>query len=179
MNHIKNYNEIVVPDNTLVVLDIDETIIKFNGLHNTWVSELRKYYELFHEKKKADQMALNEWINIISTEKPELLDEELFLDLVDRVKKSNSDLILLTARNKELCDVTIKNLKDCNLDIDSNDIYYSWPKGNKLVEVYNNKYVGKNVIFVDDKLDNLEDVEKSLKENNINITSYLITHEKL
>lgn len=174
IKNIKNYDEIIIKNNSLIILDIDETIIKFNTINSTWWNDIKKYYELYHNKEKADNLALQDWINIISNEKPELLDEELFLDLLNRIELTNSKLILLTARDQTLNEITIQNIKDCNINIDSNNIYHSYPKGLKVLELYNSHNYN-NIIFVDDKLDNIKDVQDKLKNNNINL--YLITHQ--
>ena len=87
--------------------------------------------------------------------------------------QKNCKIVLLTARNPDLKDITLTHLKQLNIELD--EIYFNENKGEELLSIVstqNNKY--KNIIFVDDLLSNLEDVANSFKDKNIyNLFLYL------
>jgi hypothetical protein len=174
MKVIKNYDEIILQPNTLIIMDIDDTLIKFNSIGKTWWKDINEYYAKHNDVKIAKQLAYNDWKSIIEKEKPELLDTELFLELLDRIDNTNSKLILLTARDVEMKPYTLKNIHDCGIHIEPEYVHHAWPKGKKVKELYE-KYPGDHIVFVDDYLDNIEDVIKEVP----NSICYLIEHEKL
>ena len=45
MKQIKNYDEIIISPNTLVIMDIDDTIIKFKSMNKTWWKDINEYYK--------------------------------------------------------------------------------------------------------------------------------------
>jgi len=148
---IKNYDEIQVLNDSLIILDLDETIIHFKPITSTWWNDTKKILN--------DANSYKQWLNIISSYMPYLLDENEFLNLLQRIEQSNSILIILTARDKSLCHLTMHQIVYCNIPILPTNIYFSDKKG---MTVYELKRVYKktNVIFVDDKLHNVNDVKK-------------------
>ena len=70
---IRNYDEIDILQNSLVILDIDETIITYSPITPTWWNDMKKLY--------TDDHAYNEWVHIISKHIPYLLDEPEFFKL--------------------------------------------------------------------------------------------------
>lgn len=174
MKQIKNYDEIIISSNTLVIMDIDDTIIKFKSMNKTWWKDINEYYKCIYDHITARKLAYNDWHKIIATEIPELLDESLFFDLLNRIETSNSKLILLTARDILIKPSTLKNLKDCNIDIHPDDVHHDMFKGKKIKELCENcEY--SHIIFIDDLLDNILDVEKTMP----NVQCYYIEHENL
>lgn len=173
MKQIRNYDEIIIYSNSLVILDIDDTIIKFNNISKRWWSDINYQYSLYYDKNVAYNLAFNKWKSIVENEKPILLDEVLFFDLINRINMSNSILLLLTARDDNLKELTIKNIKDCKININPNNIYFDYKKGNKIKELIN-IYPDRHVIFVDDVIDNVIDVENIMSDSII--TCYLINH---
>ncbi len=147
ITNIINFSQIKVIPNSLIVLDIDETILTF------------------------DYKSIN--FNI-----PIKLDSENFNNFIKACKKSGCKIILLTSRLGVQHDETIQNLKDIEFRINSNKIFYSIKKGEKLLELVNDKYKDiENIIFVDDFAPNLKDVEKAFGSNQYKLNLYLITHE--
>jgi predicted secreted acid phosphatase len=188
INKIVNYDEIKLMPNSLIVFDIDETILKFQGINQKWwdfnYNEYYRYYEMSHARK----LVLNKWFDIVSTSQPKILDEVCFNDLIKNANKLNCKIIYLTARDKEqMAEVTEKNLNSCNISFNVNDIYYSKSKGDKLLEILesiknqmeNYKTSSINdIIFIDDVLANVNDVQKKLS-NRYNLHLYHIDHINL
>jgi len=167
---IKNYNEIEILPKSLVILDLDETIIRFPYITAKWWENTKKAYELIDEKT-ADTRAYNDWLYIINKYSPSLLDEYQFNELLKRIKNTNSSYIIVTARNIQLKDITIKHLENFNINC---DIYYSTDKAVTINAIKQN-YLYNYIIFVDDN-------QKYIKQvNNLNpeIITYYMKHENL
>jgi len=163
---IHNYDNIQVQPNSLVVMDIDFTVIKFELLHKSWWVDTKRNYETKYGKKLAEEYALKEWTRLITLDKAYLIDPASFQKLLTRIEETNSRLIFITARDESLHDLTVRQLRESGLtDIDPDTIYYSYPKGKKLLDVYTEKYSHlQKIIFVDDGMDNLEDVKKYIPD---------------
>ena len=116
---IKNYDEIEILPNSIIMIDIDNTIIKFGKLYKNWW-------------KDNEPNALEGWLKIIKEEKPEILDENEFTKLLNEVKNTNSEIIYITARDEELRELTNKHLIDCG--ILTTEIYHAYPKGKKIIK---------------------------------------------
>jgi hypothetical protein len=167
---IKNYNEIEILPNSLVILDLDETIIRFPYITEKWWINTKKAYELIDEKT-ADARAYNDWFYIINNYNPSLLDEYEFSQLLERIKNTNSTYIIITARNIQLKDITIKHLNNVCINA---DVYYSSDKGVTINAIKNN-YIYNYIIFVDDN----EKYIKQVEEINPEIITYFIKHKNL
>ena len=168
---IKNYNEINILENSLVIMDLDETIIRFPFINHSWWDNTKKAYELI-DINTSDERSYKDWYHIISTYNPSLLDERQFSLFVNKIVKSNSKIIIITARDEGLKEITEKHLKKCK--INSIDIYYSKYKGITL-DVIKQKYKYKHIIFVDDNPKYINDV----KQINPEVITYLMEHKNL
>lgn len=176
--NITNYESVKLLEPCLLVLDIDNTIIKMNGIHKTWWEETKNKYEKIYCKEVSDKLALSEWNNIIKTRSAELIDKDSFIQMMNNILYMESKVIFITARDKSLKDDTMRHLIECGLNVLGDDVYHSYPKGEKLLEIYNQKYKHlQNIIFVDDDINNIEDVAKHMKH--LNLVCYHLQHEKL
>ena len=167
---IKNYNEIEILNNSLVILDLDETIIRYPYITHLWWENTKKAYELI-DIKTADDRAYQDWLYIINKYNPTLLDEYQFTNLIKRIKNTNSHFIIVTARNIKLKNITINHLKSCGI---SCDVFYSLDKG-IMINAIKQNYVYNHIIFVDDNKKYINQVE----ELNPEIITYHIKHENL
>ncbi len=144
---ITNFSDIEIIPNSLVVLDIDETILTFDYKSRNFITPI-----------KLDNINLDNFIK--------------------KCKKSQCKIILLTARLIRQHDETVRNLKEIELKIHPDDIFYSIRKGDKLLNIVKDKYKSmENIIFIDDLFANLKDVESSFCFTEYKLNLYLITHE--
>jgi hypothetical protein len=167
---ISNYDEIIVLNKSLVCIDLDETIIHFPDINQTWWENTKKAYNLINDLT-SDEMAYKDWLNIISSNTPKMLDEIQFNKLMERVKNTRSKIVIITARNNNLEELTNKHLLECNINI--SDVYYSHKKGdtvNQLKRLYSGP-----IIFIDDIIRNINDV----KNINPEVTTYHMKHINL
>jgi FMN phosphatase YigB (HAD superfamily) len=164
---IKNYDEINVEMNTMVFMDIDNTIIKFEKLHKTWWEE---------NKTENKSEPLDKWLKIIKEDTPIMLDKNKFLIFLEKIKETNSDIKYITARYESLRELTYHHLVECEIPVNKDNVYHCYPKGDKILEICN-EITPQNIIFIDDHLDNIENVMEKLKEYNVDY--YLIHHSNL
>jgi hypothetical protein len=116
-------------------------------------------------------MAYKDWLDIIHSNIPKMLDEIQFNKLMERVINTGSKIVIITARHNRLEELTIKHLLDCNINI--SDVYYSNKKGdtvNQIKRLHNGP-----IIFIDDVIRNINDV----KNKNPEVTTYHMKHINL
>jgi hypothetical protein len=168
MNQINDYSQIRIIKDSLIVFDIDDTVIKFPELGKTWwKNKFDNYYKLYNDYDKADILTLEEWVQNVTIMEPTMINKESFIDFFDKALENNCKIIFLTARNEKLKDLTYQHLIHCDFipsNIITNNVYFSEDKGTKLKNILNlPEYFGiKNVIFIDDIQDNLKDVYNHL-----------------
>lgn len=167
---IKNYNEIEVLPNSLVIFDLDETIIRFPYITAKWWDNTKKAYELINEKT-ADNRAYSDWFYIINQYNPSMLDFNEFNKLLLRIKDTNSSFIIVTARNIQLKDITLKHLETFNINC---DVFYTSDKG-IVINAIKRNYIYNHIIFIDDN----EKYIKQVNELNPEIITYHMNHENL
>jgi hypothetical protein len=121
---IDNYDMIVIKKNSFVVFDIDETLIYFENITPLWWKKtFDKYYALFNDYDKADELALNEWESLIVSIKPKPIDIIGLDKLIKQIKQSGSDMIFITARRTYLKNLTLQHLKYCNINIEPEQVF--------------------------------------------------------
>jgi hypothetical protein len=165
---ITSFFQVDIVDKTLVVLDIDETVLQFPEIHENWWSDRRRHYENIFgsDFKGVDKMAYVEWLEHVKTTKPHHTDKDGLVDLFDRIKQTNSHVIFLTARHNHSEELTKNHLE--HLGIENIPIYFTCnnSKGEHLNKIINESYSHvENVVFVDDMNHNIHDVCETLQDN--------------
>lgn len=169
---ICKFNMINITENTLIVLDIDDTIITFNEINNKWWRQkYNEYKHQFDNNLDIHNYILNEWESKLYTSTPSHTDETGLINLIINSKIHNSNIICLTARKKIHESITYKHFSDLNIDL---PIYFSNGnnKGEILENIIRNNYSEyKKIIFVDDQIKNLRNVHEHLSKH-FDITCY-------
>ena len=70
-----------------------------------WNNKFNKYYKLTNNYDLTDMMSNQDWIKIVFKCEPELVDEQIH-DFIESLKENNCHIILLTARNNQLKELT-------------------------------------------------------------------------
>jgi hypothetical protein len=147
---IRNYDEIEVLPFSLVIMELDETLIHFDEMYDKWWKDNLKH---------ATQIEVyRRWIKLISYNMPSMLDQYEFDNLLRRIERSKSRLVILTSRSSKLCEITLQQLVYCNIILPLDDVYFSDKKG-KIAHSIKRKYTYSNIIFVDNKKSNIRDVK--------------------
>jgi len=176
---INEYLQIKIIIDSLIVFDIDDTIMHFEGIDNKWWdNRYNKYLEKYdNDHKKAKSMAIKDWVNHVTENNPKLINEENFREFIDRAYENNCKIIFLTARDHSLREITENHFQICNLNDFIEDIYFSENKGLTLKEIINTQFNDvKNIIFIDDLERNLNSVKKEISESH-ELQLYLFQHK--
>jgi uncharacterized HAD superfamily protein len=173
MKQINKFSEITIIRNSLVVFDIDETLIRFDGINfHWWTNNIAKYYNETLDHWLSEQICLKEWKDIIEIKNPELVDD-LVHDFILKLKENNCHIILLTARDKDLQEITYTHLSHVKLYFEH--IYFNNKKGEELYNIFTNDYQSiENIIVIDDMKRNLDDIANKFADIKINLHLYNI-----
>ncbi len=134
MNKISSFFDIPIEESTLVICDIDETVL-YTPLYKGKLSE---YTPSLHDI-------------------PHPTDIEGFQHLVANLREKNGELIFLTARGNLTDDITRNDLRTVGIDENPHKIFYTnnWmSKGKYIFSELQNEYpINKwnRIIFIDDK----------------------------
>jgi hypothetical protein len=160
---INSFSQIYLSSKTLIICDIDDTLLYFPNIHPFSYDNLMKYYiSLNNDETKAHEMTINyiNWLYKIST--PFHTDMYGFYDILNRLNNfPQSNICFLTARsgNYENREFTKNNFTSIGLDYYKFDVHYSSniPKGEY---IKNNINISNydNIIFIDDKEFNIQNV---------------------
>jgi hypothetical protein len=144
---------------TLVVLDIDETFLWFPTVNKVWWDDLLETLSAEHPPDRVQSLARDEWLRVVNQENPVQTDMDGFRLLNQSIKRTDSRLIFLTARLESFSYLTRKHLNYCGVSQDT-VIHYSSSKGQSLRAIVARYPNCGKVIFVDDKVENIEDVRR-------------------
>jgi hypothetical protein len=175
LKQITKFSQIKLIPNSLIVLDIDDTIIKFDKINIQWWHDtFDKHYVVTKDYVRADFLSLDEWISHVTITEPKLVDDEIY-NWIGLTNKFNCDLIFLTARNLSLKDITQLHLNKVNLYGDESKIYFNRNKGDELLSIANGEYLHKkNIIVVDDVESNLTDIQDKFTDSSFNLHLYMM-----
>jgi dephospho-CoA kinase len=168
---ITSFSQISIDKNTktLIVLDIDDTIITMKNLDKKWWND--KFDEFIKDcdtYKEANYKVLENWAKLVEHQTVELKDKEHLPSFLENNKNS---VICLTSRNQEYDEITINQLKNLNIYLPV--FHCETNKGNFLEKLIKNNYNDyENIIFVDDIIKNIINVNNVLK--NKKVSSYLM-----
>lgn len=186
--------------NNILVLDIDNTLIKtttFLGSDQwySWQSHLIR--SKHHTAIAKNQQQLNQIINHMYSYLNYELCENETPKLLSKFRKNNFEIILLTARGEHGHQHLINCLKELDISKHLNNTFSSFEnlegvfkdgiiycngghKGDILMNFFerNNYYPGQ-ILFIDDKLKNLNHVQESLPQTQIFLYTNQLDNIKL
>lgn len=165
---INTFFDISIEYNTLVICDIDETLLYFPGIDNIWwLNKLNEHYFQTNDHNLAHSLTNKSWAEYAINTKPQMTDLWGFNCMLCKINETRSKIVFLTARNWsfETKFFTKKNLYDVGLNPKKYAIYYSHyvPKDEYIRNIMNiNLNLYNKVIFIDDNDINLTNVNKTL-----------------
>lgn len=169
---INSYSAITLIARSLVVFDIDDTLVNFPNYGLDWFAKKKAVYERIMPKADAEQHTIQEWRAAVRDIDPVAIDKDGFNAFCERAKASDCDIVYLTARSTELKEATQRHLKHA-LGLTSEHVYYAEDKGPaiaKILETLPRTY--DHVIFVDDYVKNHVSVRTTLDGLGIPVDTY-------
>jgi len=180
IKYINSFSQINISNlKTLVVLDIDDTLISFKDVNTIWWDiNYKKLYPIYKENTYNHLEKL--WTDYIFNNNPMKLDTDNLTSFLKNIKNNNHELVILTARDKSILELTMRHLYDCGIYIDSSRVFFNRNKGYELKKIVMNLFPDvDNIIFVDDIIQNLVNVEISFNIPELlkyNLELYRIKH---
>jgi FMN phosphatase YigB (HAD superfamily) len=171
LKRINSYSAITIFPRSLVVFDIDDTLLNFPLYNRKWWVERKAEYGKIMGEKEADQRTLEDWRAAISTIDPVAIDKDGFHDFCQRAVAEECGIIYLTARSAHLAEITRRHLKN-SLDLDADHLYYAEDKGPALVALLQKHSGYDRVIFVDDYVKNHDSVRLALDTLSVPVDTY-------
>jgi len=196
--HINSFNEIDLTNHnekSLLVLDIDETVLMHINLPSSWLNKIHnRLSKKIIEEKYGNNVSVNKesiydikqqmnrinWVLKSIASVPNDIDNENLLSLLNKCLTLRIDFIFCTARKHEDKEITISQLND--IGIFNPTIYFTdrgnrGSKGDLLRTLLNNKYTNiEKVIFVDDLEVNCLSVLQCLNQQ---VSCYQFTRPRL
>ncbi len=159
---ISSFNDIPIKKNTLVLCDLDETLWKYDIPINFWQEQFKNHFSTVNHTEKAESLTLENWTDEVKNKVPQHTDKEGFNNMLDRIAKTNSDLVFVTARTREMEDFTVEHLRHLNLMFSFIPVHYVGTNQSKGEYILENIGVINydHVVFIDDNLKNLQSVFK-------------------
>ena len=150
MYKLKSFSELETKENTLYILDIDDTILYFPLLS---IDEMKlifvNEYKISNNYDIADSKANEYWYQHIKNNNTKSIEGTIINDFLNSIPKT-SKVIFLTARLESEIELTINQLNI--IGISGYEVYFDENKS-EFIKKYNNLNY-QNIIFVDDLLDN-------------------------
>lgn len=154
-------------ESTLVLCDIDETLLKFkheNEYINKkwWEKVFEHYYRWTGNYNYAEKLAYEEWNKIIDKIIPEYTDKDGFEAMLNKLQNGHGNdrsITFVTARKQNCEELTMKHLQAVNKNLLDHKVLFCGDES-KGICIKNSidltKY--KKVIFIDDLVSNIDDV---------------------
>lgn len=154
---IHKFSEIEVRPNTLILCDIDDTILHHPAINHSWIAVIHRFFsaKCDYDDSKAYSKT-NRYLNTVYEEIPmRHTDKEGFFEMVDKA----AEFAFVTARDESAKIFTYENLRCIGVDPDKYPVHFCGGsnKGDHIQQNFDlSKY--EHVIFIDDQSHNLENV---------------------
>jgi len=159
---VQKFSEIEILPNTLVLCDIDDTLLHHPAINNYWVKIVNTFFYMKihaltgeYDTKQSNEET-NRYVDEVFARVPiQHTDRDGFFKMVER----SSDFAFVTARYEEARGFTYDNLRGLDIDPNVYKVYFCGhiPKGEYIKRTFDlTKY--EHVIFIDDQTRNLENV---------------------
>ena len=199
---VKYFKEIAshIDQETLVVFDLDNTLIQTSqtlGSDQWFSKEIERNIEKGMEFNDALEMALEIYVPVQNKTSVTLVEEGI-TEFIDDLKDQGNSIIALTARNHNLQEATIRQLQSVGITFNTDEFNQTsldlkgdgtvntlkgivfldgQNKGTYLLSFLDTmNWNPKKIVFVDDKLKNVKDVEEALNKRGVDCTGIRYGH---
>lgn len=169
---INSYSAITLVARSLVVFDIDDTVINFPDYDINWWAAKKSIYERSMTIEEADRATLHDWRAAVKEIDPQPIDKDGFLQFYAQAKAAGCDIIFLTARSEELKELTHRHLKNSLMECAEDHVFFAEDKGPALVRLLSQRRPYPHIIFVDDLVKNHESVRQALEASGLPVDTY-------
>jgi len=153
---ICKFSEIDIKPNTLVLCDIDDTLLHHPAINNAWISLMNSFfYAKYPTQEKANNKMIKFVDKVFQLIPIEHTDRDGFFNMLEK----SHGFAFVTARTSSGKDFTYSNLISLDIDPEKYPVHFCGyePKGQYINRVFDlSKY--DNVVFIDDQERNLDNV---------------------
>jgi predicted secreted acid phosphatase len=181
---ITTFDQVEIPQDktTLVLCDIDDTVLRYPMLLQDFYKKEQAAAEFIFmsvTSKKEKQIYINEYINdeyyIYRTKTdPIHTDIDGFNNMIQKIYSNGGELKFVTSRSIVFNEQTRKHLQTIGIDPELYKIHYTFESGvkkSRYIQENINKEQYQNIIFIDDREDEL----KLVRNDHPDITTYRFT----
>ena len=174
MQRISRITDAVIPNNALVLLDIDDTVLHLRGLGKGWWKAMQDMqYEELQCHSAARASTLVEWISRARSAVPERIDTAAITAFLRAVRDARATLVFVTARSAALHELTLAQLELC--DLGGFPVIHAEAKG-AAARTLQKEYNASNIVFIDDMECNVADVAAAFDpERGVHVDAYVFT----
>lgn len=175
MRTINSFHQVEeeITHKSLVILDIDDTVLTHPGITREWFdNRCLDYLNQGYPEDQAYTLAIRDWTNAVNSTTPVMTDEKGLKSLYTKCLQTDSNIIFLTARDPKLKEFTEAQLDMYNIRF--GPIYHSEQKGEFIRRYLSLVNYYHNVIFIDDQDYNLADV--GTKNNHVKLFKFVVVH---
>jgi hypothetical protein len=179
---IQSFSEIEVSPNTLILCDIDDTILHHPAINANWMMIIHNFFHIKyhadnkHHNRQHTEMEINQYLDMVFESIPmRHTDREGFFAMVDGA----TDVALVTARQPTTKDFTYDNLRCLDIDPEKYAVHFSgnMGKGDYINQHFDlSKY--DRVVFIDDQPRNLENVFLRVFHTNLELYQFQYVREE-
>lgn len=172
---IQKFSEIDIQPNTIVLCDIDDTLLHHPAINPAWTNFVHTFFHITgnYDRNVSHQKASKYCDEIFDLIPMEHTDRSGFFDMVEK----SAEFVFVTARPEVAKDFTYMNLKSIDVDPEKHKVYFSSgvPKGDYIKRNFDlTNY--DHVVFIDDQVGNLENVLSAVEHPGLEI--YRFMHDK-
>ena len=171
---IKSFSEIDIQPNTIVLCDIDDTLLHHPGINHSWSNLISVFFNIqyfeqtgTHNQTESNKNAIKFCDDVFNTIPLQHTDREGFFDMV----KKSTEFAFVTARQENAKNFTYENLTALDIDPETFVVHFcgNVEKGEYIVQHFDlEKY--DHVVFIDDQIRNVENV--LLRVNHVGLKVY-------
>lgn len=140
---ICSFKDIVLQDRSLIICDIDDTILDYG-------EKIEDYW-----KSKIDDPGFLIWHDIVKSISPSLTNND-FHEFLSHIKDTNSEIHLVTHRSKNFIDITLLHLSIFGIEGIKIHFLGGNSKGKYSIDKFHVN--DRHVVFIDDSENNHKDI---------------------
>lgn len=172
--------------NTLVVLDVDETMLRLAneiGTKHWWNTVYNRYLSEHGDHARADKQAFERWREHAAICEAEHTDESGLTRLIEEARSVGNKVVAVTARSPEMAETTKRHLQCIGIELDSfhidgicfnsDGVFYAGdtPKSEIIIGIkeylQNSGTTIVRIVFIDDIEKNVASVAEALDSSDV------------
>jgi hypothetical protein len=176
---IKSFNLVDIKQNSLILCDIDDTILRYQYNMDYFIEKSRReivYITDNFNEEDIKFLAECEYEDHRYFTEPFYTDKEGFDNMLKKISETNSNLIFITARSNKSREKTKNQLEKIGIDINNYPIHFTFEYKISKAE-YIKKYIYltqfDNIYFIDDQVNNVKNVKITFPNFNCYLFKYI------